>query len=63
MRSKNKEPSQKRQEAKNQLETMHMKFTKFSIRKASSAIGVSSKMIYTVLHDDLHLKPFTIGIS
>lgn len=57
-RSKNKEPSQKRKEAKKQLETMISDFPQLSIRKASSAIGVSSTMIYTVLHDDLHLKPY-----
>jgi hypothetical protein len=58
MRSKNKEPSQKRQIAKNSLENLITEFPNLSIRKASSAIGVSATMIYTVLHDDLHLKPY-----
>ena len=52
MRSKNKEPSLKRQEVKNQLETMLTEFPNFSIRKSSSSIKVSATMFYTILHHD-----------
>jgi len=55
---KPKEPSQKREMAKNQLESMVSDFQTFSIRKAASAIGVSSSLVYHILHDDLHLKPY-----
>ena len=50
--------SKKREEAKNQLETMVADFPNLSIRKAASAVGVSPKLVYTILHDDLHLKPY-----
>lgn len=55
-----KEPSQKRQEVKNQLETMVTEFPNLSIKKAASAIGVSPTLVYNVLHDDLHLKPYKL---
>ena len=40
MRVKNIEPSRKRQEAKNQLETLLTELAKLLIRKSSSAIGI-----------------------
>jgi hypothetical protein len=55
-----KEPTQKRQEVKNQLETMVTEFPKLTIRKAASAIGVSPTHIFNILHDDLHLKPYKL---
>ena len=55
---KPKEPTQKRENAKKQLESMVSDFETFSIRKAASAIGVSPTLIYHILHDDLHLKPY-----
>lgn len=55
---KPKEPSRKRETAKNQLKNMLSDFDKFSIRKAASATGVSPTMVYHILHDDLHLKPY-----
>ena len=55
---KPKETSQKRQMAKNQVENMVSEFKTFSIRKAASAIGVSPTLVYHILHDDLHLKPY-----
>lgn len=55
---KPKEPSPKRENAKNQLESMVSGFQTFSIRKAASAIGVSPTLVYHILHDDLHLKPY-----
>ena len=48
MAPKRKESSQKRQDAKNQLE----------IKKATSAVGVSPTLVYHILHDDLHVKPY-----
>ena len=56
MPPKRKEPSPKRKNAKNQLETMAMDFSAIPIRKAASAAGVSPKLVYHILHDDLHLK-------
>lgn len=58
MSNKRKEPSKKRENTKNQLETMVSEFPNLSIRKAASAIGVSTKLIYHILHDDFHLKPY-----
>ena len=55
---KPKEPSKKRDEAKNQLKTMVSDFESFSITKAASAIGVSRTLVYHILHDDLHIKPY-----
>jgi hypothetical protein len=51
-------PSKKREEAKNQLKTMVTDFQSLSIRKAALAIGVSNTLVYHILHDDLHLKPY-----
>jgi hypothetical protein len=58
MVNKKKEPGEKRKEAKNQLETMIAEFPNLSIRKAAAAIQVSPTLVYTILHDDLHLKPY-----
>ena len=33
-------------------------FSTFSIRKAASAVGVSPTLVYHILHDDLHVKPY-----
>lgn len=55
---KPKNPSQKREIAKNQLKTMVQDFGTFSLNKAASAIGVSRTLVYHILHDDLHLKPY-----
>ena len=54
---KPKNPSEKREMAKNQLNFMVSNFDAFSISKAASAIGVSKTLVYHILHDDLHLKP------
>ena len=51
-------PSEKREMAKNQLKSMVKDFQSFSISKAASAIGVSTTLVYHILHDDLHLKPY-----
>jgi hypothetical protein len=50
--------SKKREEVKNQLETMISEDPSLSTRKAASALQCSQTFIVTVLHDDLHLKPF-----
>ena len=55
---KPKNPSPKREMAKNQLKMMVQDFETFSINKAASAIGVSATLVYHILHDDLHLKPY-----
>ena len=55
---KSKQDSRKREAAKNQLKDMLSDFKSFSITKATSAIGVSSTLVFHILHDDLHLKPY-----
>lgn len=55
---KPKNPSEKREAAKIQVENMVSELSSLSIRKASSALGVSSTLVYHILHDDLHLKPY-----
>jgi hypothetical protein len=55
---KPKKTSQKYEDTKNKLENMVSDFSTFSIRKAASAIGVSSTLVYHILLDDLHLKPY-----
>ena len=58
MAPKRKVPSQKRENAKNQIETMVTDFSTFSIRKAVGAVGVSPTLVYHILHHDLHVKPY-----
>ena len=55
---KPKKPSEKREAAKIQVKSMVSEFASLSIRKASSAHGISSTLVYHILHDDLHLKPY-----
>ena len=50
--------SKKRKEVKNQLKEMVTENPSLSTRKAASALQCSQTLIVTVLHDDLHLKPF-----
>jgi len=57
-RSERTKPSPKREEAKNQLENLVSKFPNLTIRKAASAINISTTLVYSILHDDLHLKPY-----
>ena len=45
-------------QTKIKLETMVNELPNLSIRKAASAVGVSPTLIYHVLHDDMHLKPY-----
>ena len=44
----------KREQTKIKLETMVNEFPILSIRKAASAFCVSPRLIYRVLHDDMH---------
>ena len=53
MPPKRKEPSPKREDAKNQLETMAKDYSTFPIRNAASAVDVSSTLVYHIFHDDL----------
>jgi len=55
---KQKNPGQKREMVKNQLENLVSDFPNLSIRKAASAVGVSPTLVYHIFHDDLHLKPY-----
>ena len=50
--------TKKREEVRNQLETLISEDPSLSTRKAASALQCSQTLIVTVLHDDLHLKPF-----
>ena len=52
------DPTQKRQEAKNKLETMVSDFPNLSIRKAAFAVGFSPSLAHNILQDDLHTKPY-----
>ncbi len=58
---KNAELSEKRSATRNQLETLVRDFPNLSVRKAASAAGVSPTLIFTILHDDLHLKPYKLS--
>ena len=58
MLNKKKEPDEKRKDAQNLLETMIAEFPNFSIPKAAVAIKVYPKLVYTILYDNLHLKPY-----
>jgi len=50
----------KREEAKTQLKALVLTEPTLSSRKAASAIGVSQSLILSILHDDLHLKPYKL---
>jgi len=55
---KHKNSGQKREMVKNLLENLVSDFPQLSIRKAASAVGVSSTLVYHNFHDDLHLKSY-----
>ena len=44
--------------AKNEMENLISKFPSLSIRKAASAVGVFITLVFSILHSDLHLKPY-----
>ena len=54
MTHKNKDSERKRKVAKNDVK--NSKLPSLSIRKAASAFGVSLTLVFSILHDDLHLK-------
>ena len=41
---------------------MVKEFPNLSIRKAASAVNVSTTLMYSILHDDLHLKPYKFNV-
>ena len=51
-------PDKKREMAKNDVENLVSEFAQLSIRKIASAVSVSPTLVYHILHDDLHLKPY-----
>ena len=53
-----KKSSDKQRVAQNQLKSMIDEFPNLSIRKAASAVGVSTTLVFNILHDDLNLKPY-----
>jgi len=53
-------PSKKWEEAKIELQNLIEEMPSLSIRKASSALGVSLTLVFNILHDDLHLKPYKL---
>ena len=57
MTHKNKDPRKKRKVAKNQVKNLISKLPSLSIRKEASAVGISPTLVFSILHDDLHLKP------
>ena len=42
----------------NEVKNLISKFPSFSIRKAASAFGFSPTLVFNILHEDLHLKPY-----
>ncbi len=51
-------PSEKREEAKNQLKSLYSENPSLSIRKAACAVGISCSMTRDILLNDLKLKPY-----
>ena len=58
--AKTKEPSKKRLDTTNQLKNMLEQNSSLSIRKMASATQASTFMVFNILHDDLHLKPYKL---
>jgi hypothetical protein len=54
--SKRKEPNQKRLDTTNKLKTVLKQDSSLSIRKTK----VSTTLVFKILHDDLHLKPYKL---
>ena len=52
---KRSEPSQKREEARNQLENLHLDKPGLSSRQAACAVNVSQTTVLSILRDDFHL--------
>ena len=58
--AKTKEPSQKRLDTTNELETILKQDSSLSIRKMASSTQSSIFMVFNILHEDLHLKPYKL---
>ena len=58
MTHNNKEPGRKRKVAKNEVKNLISKLPSLSIRKAASAVEISPTLVFSILHDNLHLKPY-----
>ena len=52
--------SKKRLDAIGPVENLITEFPSLSVRKIASAVGVSTKIVQTILSDDLHLKPYKL---
>lgn len=57
---KPKKISEKRLEAIEPVQNLISSFPSLSVRKMASAVGVSTKIVITILNDDLHLKPYKL---
>lgn len=55
--------SEKRIKTEKELVQMMTENSSISIRKAASALEVSQTLIFTILHDDLHFKPYKLQIT
>ena len=53
-----KNPSQKREAAKNELQKIVAELPTLSVRKAASAVGVSPSLVYQIFTHDLHLSAY-----
>ena len=52
--------SKKRLFAIEPVENLITEFPSLSVRKIASAVGVSTKIVQTILSDDLHLKTYKL---
>ena len=52
MTHKNKDPREKRKVIKNEVENLISKFPSLSIRKATSEVGVSPTLVFSILHTE-----------
>ena len=52
--------SKKRLDAIGPVENLITEFPSLSVRKIASTVGVSTKIVQTILSDDLHLKPYKL---
>ena len=57
---KNRKLQNKRELAKTEVTTLITEQPNLSIRKLASAVNVSQTLIFHILHDDLHLKPYKL---
>ncbi len=55
-----KKPRQKRKDAENTIKSIVSEMPNLSIRKMAQSVDISPTLIFTILHDDLHLKPYKL---